>query len=172
MPGSSTPGPLACVQATRPASLHSSLPGSWRRTFTRDPTRAQCCEFTNTPPTDRLVPHPLKVPSSDETPTMTSWCTRALRRVGVLGLDPSLIAGKITPSESAGAASGLDRPQLGRDPQLGLGHVLDVLGSDARGHLAQHEALRRDVDDRQLADHHVDALLAGERQAALLQQLL
>src|SRR5439155_255713 len=67
IPGSSTPGPLAFAQATRPLSLHSLWPGSWRSTLTRVPIFGVWCEFTNTPPTERFVPQPLKVPSSDET---------------------------------------------------------------------------------------------------------
>jgi hypothetical protein len=61
------------------------------------------CEFTNTPPTERFVPQPLNVPSSDEMPTITSWWTRTLRRVGVAGLEALLIEGK----DNTGAS---DRP--------------------------------------------------------------
>src|SRR5438067_436378 len=96
IPGSSTPGPLACDQATRPPSLHSLWPGSCRRIWTRVPTGAACCEFPKTPPTDRLVPQPLKVPASEVTPTITSWWTRALRRVGDAGLEALLIHPRIT----------------------------------------------------------------------------
>ena len=72
MPGSSTPGPLACAQATRPFSLHSLWPGSCSSTCTLVPMGGAWCEFTKTPPAERLVPQPLKVSCSEVTPTITS----------------------------------------------------------------------------------------------------
>src|SRR5205085_1523886 len=108
MPGSSTPGPAGLYQATLPVSLHSGTPGSCRSTCTSVPLGGAPFEFTNTPPMERLVPQPLYDSCAEVTPTMNSWCTRGLLRVGEPGFTASM------------ASLYLHLPQLGRNAQLRL----------------------------------------------------
>src|SRR3954451_12369259 len=60
-------------------------------------------------------------------------------------------------------ASGVDRGSRG-SPHLVEGHL--------RRELTEHEAVRRDVEHREIGDHLVDDALAGERERAMLQELV
>src|SRR5471032_2207802 len=65
-----------------------------------------------------------------------------------------------------------DGSKLGRNADLGLAGGLNFFRRHSRRDLAQDQALRSDVVEAQLGDDAVDALLARDRQPALLEEFL
>lgn len=62
--------------------------------------------------------------------------------------------------------------KIGRHLERRLRLGLDLLDSDALGHLLQGQALDTvDIEDSQVGDDGGDALLAGEREGALVEDL-